>query len=114
MNWRHQNVRLRRLEAEAIYIMREVVSEFRNPVMLYSTTIFHRAASARLGIPDRTCSTFSKLSTARTTALANPLAGAMGQSPNSVFRGFAGTIVSGVNCRPETVINRPRLRHSPH
>ena len=27
---------LRRLEAEAIYIMREVVSEFRNPVMLYS------------------------------------------------------------------------------
>ena len=31
MNWRHQNVRLRRLEAEAIYIMREVVSEFRNP-----------------------------------------------------------------------------------
>ena len=36
MNWRHQNVRLRRLEAEAIYIMREVVSEFRNPVMLYS------------------------------------------------------------------------------
>src|SRR5271169_3922508 len=36
MNWRDQNVRLRRLEAEAIYIMREVVSEFRNPVMLYS------------------------------------------------------------------------------
>ena len=36
MNWRHQNIRLRRLEAEAIYIMREVVSEFRNPVMLYS------------------------------------------------------------------------------
>jgi sulfate adenylyltransferase subunit 2 len=36
MNWRHQNVRLRRLEAEAIYIMREVVSEFCNPVMLYS------------------------------------------------------------------------------
>src|SRR5450756_748004 len=36
INWRHQNVRLRRLEAEAIYIMREVVSEFRNPVMLYS------------------------------------------------------------------------------
>ena len=27
---------LRRLEAEAIHIMREVVSEFRNPVMLYS------------------------------------------------------------------------------
>ena len=36
MNWRHQNIRLRRLEAEAIYIVREVVSEFRNPVMLYS------------------------------------------------------------------------------
>ena len=36
MNWRDQNLRLRRLEAEAIYIMREVVSEFRNPVMLYS------------------------------------------------------------------------------
>src|SRR5471030_144391 len=36
MEWRHQNIRLRRLEAEAIYIMREVVSEFRNPVMLYS------------------------------------------------------------------------------
>src|SRR5580698_5130946 len=27
---------LRRLESEAIHIMREVVSEFRNPVMLYS------------------------------------------------------------------------------
>jgi sulfate adenylyltransferase subunit 2 len=36
MDWRDQNIRLRRLEAEAIYIMREVVSEFRNPVMLYS------------------------------------------------------------------------------
>ena len=36
MNWRDSNIRLRRLEAEAIYIMREVVSEFRNPVMLYS------------------------------------------------------------------------------
>ena len=36
MNWRHTNIRLRRLEAEAIHIMREVVSEFRNPVMLYS------------------------------------------------------------------------------
>ncbi|UDL93524.1 sulfate adenylyltransferase subunit CysD [Lichenihabitans sp. PAMC28606] len=29
-------VHLRRLEAEAIHIMREVVAEFRNPVMLYS------------------------------------------------------------------------------
>src|SRR5258708_4170202 len=36
MNWRHQNIRLRRLEAEAIYIMREAVAEFGNPVMLYS------------------------------------------------------------------------------
>ena len=36
MNWRDSNTRLRRLEAEAICIMREVVSEFRNPVMLYS------------------------------------------------------------------------------
>ena len=36
MNWRDKNVRLRRLEAEAIFIMREVVSEFRNPVLLYS------------------------------------------------------------------------------
>jgi len=36
MDWRSQNLRLRRLEAEAIYILREGVSEFRNPVMLYS------------------------------------------------------------------------------
>jgi sulfate adenylyltransferase subunit 2 len=36
MNWRHQHIRLRRLEAEAIQIMREAVAEFRNPVMLYS------------------------------------------------------------------------------
>jgi sulfate adenylyltransferase subunit 2 len=36
MSWRDQNIRLRRLEAEAITIVREVVSEFRNPVMLYS------------------------------------------------------------------------------
>jgi sulfate adenylyltransferase subunit 2 len=36
MDWRDQHIRLRRLEAEAIFIMREVVSEFRNPVMLYS------------------------------------------------------------------------------
>jgi sulfate adenylyltransferase subunit 2 len=36
MNWRDRHIRLRRLEAEAIHIMREVVSEFRNPVMLYS------------------------------------------------------------------------------
>lgn len=36
MSWRNTLVRLRRLEAEAIYIMREVVAEFQNPVMLYS------------------------------------------------------------------------------
>jgi len=36
MNWRDENVRLRRLEAEAIDILRETVAEFRNPVMLYS------------------------------------------------------------------------------
>ncbi len=30
------SARLRRLEAEAIFILREAVSEFRNPVMLYS------------------------------------------------------------------------------
>jgi sulfate adenylyltransferase subunit 2 len=36
MNWRDRNARLRQLEAEAIYIFREVVSEFHDPVMLYS------------------------------------------------------------------------------
>jgi sulfate adenylyltransferase subunit 2 len=36
MNWRHQHLRLRRLEAEAIAILREAVAEFKNPVMLYS------------------------------------------------------------------------------
>lgn len=36
MSWRHFNVRLRRLEAEAIEILREAVAESRNPVMLYS------------------------------------------------------------------------------
>ncbi len=36
MNWRDRDIRLRRLEAEAIYIIRETVAEFRNPVMLYS------------------------------------------------------------------------------
>jgi sulfate adenylyltransferase subunit 2 len=36
MTWRHHNIRLRRLEAEAIHIFREAVAEFRNPVMLYS------------------------------------------------------------------------------
>ncbi len=36
MNWRNRLIRLRRLEAEAIYILREAVAEFKNPVMLYS------------------------------------------------------------------------------
>jgi sulfate adenylyltransferase subunit 2 len=36
MTWRDNNLRLRRLEAEAIYVMREAVAEFVNPVMLYS------------------------------------------------------------------------------
>jgi sulfate adenylyltransferase subunit 2 len=36
MNWRDRHTRLRQLEAEAIFIMREVVAEFRDPVMLYS------------------------------------------------------------------------------
>jgi len=36
MDWRHHNTRLRRLEAEAIAILREAVAEFANPVMLYS------------------------------------------------------------------------------
>ncbi len=36
MNWRDHHIRLRRLEAEAIHIVREAVAEFKNPVMLYS------------------------------------------------------------------------------
>lgn len=36
MTWRNSHFRLRRLEAEAIEIMREAVAEFKNPVMLYS------------------------------------------------------------------------------
>ncbi len=36
MTWRNKHIRLRRLEAEAIQIIREAVAEFRNPVMLYS------------------------------------------------------------------------------
>ena len=36
MNWRDQQTRLRRLEAEAIYFLREVVAAFAKPVMLYS------------------------------------------------------------------------------
>jgi len=36
MTWRDKNIRLRRLEAESIAIMREAVASFGNPVMLYS------------------------------------------------------------------------------
>jgi sulfate adenylyltransferase subunit 2 len=36
MNWRDRNVRLRRLEAEAIEILREAATEAANPVLLYS------------------------------------------------------------------------------
>lgn len=36
MTWRKHNIGLRRLEAEAIEIIREAVAESRNPVMLYS------------------------------------------------------------------------------
>ena len=36
MDWRKHNIRLRRLEAEAIEILREAISESRCPVMLYS------------------------------------------------------------------------------
>jgi sulfate adenylyltransferase subunit 2 len=36
MDWRQHNIRLRRLEAEAIEILREAMVESRSPVMLYS------------------------------------------------------------------------------
>jgi sulfate adenylyltransferase subunit 2 len=36
MTWRDHHIRLRRLEAEAIAVMREAVASFGNPVMLYS------------------------------------------------------------------------------
>ncbi|MCX6020040.1 MAG: sulfate adenylyltransferase subunit 2 [Chloroflexi bacterium] len=36
MNWRRTNIRLRRLEAESIHILRETAATFANPVMLYS------------------------------------------------------------------------------
>ena len=36
MDWRQHNTRLRRLEAEAIHIVRETVAEFERPVILYS------------------------------------------------------------------------------
>jgi sulfate adenylyltransferase subunit 2 len=51
MNWRSLNLRLRRLEAEAIHIIRETVAEFKKPVMLYSigkdsTVMVHLAMRA--------------------------------------------------------------------
>jgi sulfate adenylyltransferase subunit 2 len=36
MSWRDYNIRLRRLDAEAIEIVREAVAEAANPVLLYS------------------------------------------------------------------------------
>jgi sulfate adenylyltransferase subunit 2 len=36
MTWRQNNIRLRKLEAEAIEIMREAIAESQNPVLLYS------------------------------------------------------------------------------
>jgi sulfate adenylyltransferase subunit 2 len=50
MNWRKQNLRLGRLEADAIHIMREAVAELRNPVMLYS---IGKDSSAMLHIAQR-------------------------------------------------------------
>ena len=50
MNWRLQNTRLRRLEAEAIHILREAVAEFARPVMLYS---IGKDSSAMLRIAQR-------------------------------------------------------------
>ena len=51
MNWRQHNIHLRRLQAEAIEILREAVAESRNPVMLYSigkdsTAMLHLAQKA--------------------------------------------------------------------
>ncbi|MGY4598074.1 3'-phosphoadenosine 5'-phosphosulfate sulfotransferase (PAPS reductase)/FAD synthetase [Bradyrhizobium sp. GM22.5] len=60
MNWRHHQIHLRRLEAEAIHIFREAVAELRNPVLLYSigkdsTVLLHLArmafAPAKLPFP---------------------------------------------------------------
>ncbi|MET4608589.1 sulfate adenylyltransferase subunit 2 [Bradyrhizobium sp. JR4.1] len=60
MNWRHQQLHLRHLEAEAIHIFREAAAEFRNPVLLYSigkdsSVMLHLAqkafAPARLPFP---------------------------------------------------------------
>ena len=60
LTWRDQNIRLRRLEAEAIFILREAVAEFANPVMLYSigmdsSAMLHLAlkvfAPSRLSFP---------------------------------------------------------------
>ncbi len=51
MKWRDRNIRLRRLEAEAIHILRETVAAFAKPVMLYSigkdsTVMLHLAHKA--------------------------------------------------------------------
>jgi 3'-phosphoadenosine 5'-phosphosulfate sulfotransferase (PAPS reductase)/FAD synthetase len=44
---------LMRLEAESIGIMREVVPEFRNPVMLYSEIVAERRDTSRSARHDR-------------------------------------------------------------
>ena len=36
MNFNYKTSHLKQIEAQSIHIMREVVSEFRNPAMLYS------------------------------------------------------------------------------
>jgi len=51
MSWRDRDVRLRRLESEAIEILREAVAEAANPVLLYSigkdsTALLHLALKA--------------------------------------------------------------------
>jgi sulfate adenylyltransferase subunit 2 len=51
MNWRDHNIRLRRLEAEAMHILRETVAEFKNPVMLYS---IGKDSSAMLHVAQKT------------------------------------------------------------
>jgi sulfate adenylyltransferase subunit 2 len=60
MNWRDDNRHLRRLEAEAIFILRETAAAFRNPVLLYSigkdsSVVLHIAQKAfapgRLPLP---------------------------------------------------------------
>jgi sulfate adenylyltransferase subunit 2 len=64
----HAPSHLRRLEAEAIFIMREVVANFENPVMLYSigkdsSVMLHLAMKAFY--PSRCCMSIRHGSSAR-------------------------------------------------